>query len=50
MLHVGAGQGTRTALDLPLPPGVALGVLGVGLVVLAVVAYDAYRSYREVMA
>ncbi|MFC6989487.1 hypothetical protein ACFQJD_13655 [Haloplanus sp. GCM10025708] len=50
MLHVGAEQGARTALDLPLSPGVALGILAVGLVVLAVVAYDAYRSYREVVA
>jgi hypothetical protein len=49
MFHVGTGQGAQTALDLPLPPSVALGVFGVGLVVLAVVAYDAYRSYREVM-
>lgn len=50
MFHVGAGHGSGTALDLPLPPGIALGILAVGLVVLAVVAYDAYRSYCEVVA
>ena len=48
MFHVDAGQGAGTALELPLPPTVALGVFAIGLVVLAVVAYDAYRSYREV--